>query len=279
MTKRARITISIFCAFANIAVAQIETSDSLQNVRPEVSSDSLFSEVKIDAQCNNADSTFLSVGYFKTAASFYSTLQFDTFPFTVVNSVSRITPLIFTYNPPAYPGMIYNADNFSILGSATSNFYPGLMNKDSGYLGMSFGNDRVKFYVGGIVNKYGFYGGAIRQLGVNSRFTYQLSSPWSFTAFAYYYGRNRMPKMPDGSPMPPSMLGYYDVSRFGGYINYSPSERFGIQVGGQVVERTGDRNHYDVEPIATPYIKVGRGKKKIGIGLPVGQILNGIFGR
>lgn len=279
MTMRTRLTISIFCAIANIAVAQIETSDSLLNVRPEFSSDSLFSEVRIDTQCNDADSTFLSVGYFKTAASFYSTLQFDTFPFTAVNSVNRITPLIFTYNPPAYPGMIYNADNFSILGSAVSNHYTGLMNKDSGFLGVSFGNDRMNFYVGGIVNKYGFYGGLLRQLGVNGRFTYHLSSPWSFTAFAYYYGRNRMPIMPDGSPIPPSMLGYYEVSRFGGYINYSPSERFGIQVGGQVVERMGDRNHYEVEPIATPYIKVGRGKKKIGIGLPVGQILNGLLGR
>ena len=279
MTKRIRIIISIFCAIANIAMAQTETSDSVLNVRSDTFSDSLFSELKIDTLFNNADSTCLSIGYFKTAASFYSTFQFDTFPFTAMNSINRITPLIFTYNQPSYPGMIYNADNFSILGSATSNYYPGLMNKDSGYMGMSFGNDRINFYVGGIVNKYGFYSGAIRQFGVNGRFSCQLSSPWTFTIFAYYYGRNRMPIMPDGSPMPPSMLGYYDVSRFGGYINYSPSDRFGIQVGGQVVERMGDRNHYEVEPIATPYIKVGRGKKKIGIGLPVGQILNGLLGR
>lgn len=88
-----------------------------------------------------------------------------------------------------------------------------------------------------------------------------------------------MPTMPDGSPMPPSMIGYYDVSRFGGYMNYKASERFGIQVGGQAVERMGERNRYEIEPIATPYVNVGKGKKKIGIGLPVGQILNGLLRR
>ena len=88
-----------------------------------------------------------------------------------------------------------------------------------------------------------------------------------------------MPVMPDGSPMPPSMLGYYDVSRFGGYVNYKVSEHFGILVGGQAVERHGPRNYYEVEPIATPYVNIGSGKKKVGIGLPVGQIIYGLFGR
>lgn len=279
MIKRIRIIISIFCAIANIALAQTETSDYLQNDLSEVSSDSLFSKVKIALQCNNSDSCFLSIDNFRATASFYSTFKFDAFPFEGLNSTNGITPLLFTYILPAYTGIICNADYFSILGSVASNHYPGLMNKNSGYLGVSLRNDKMTFYVGGIVNKYGFYGGLLRQLGVNGRFTCSLSSSWSFTAFAYYYGRNHMPIMPDGSPMPPSMLGYYEVSRFGGYINYRPSEHFGIQVGAQVVERMGRRNHYEVEPIATPYINIGRGKKKIGIGLPVGQILNGLLGR
>ena len=75
------------------------------------------------------------------------------------------------------------------------------------------------------------------------------------------------------------MLGYYDVSGFGGYVNYKATEHFGILVGGQAVERHGPRNYYEVEPIATPYVNIGRGKKKVGIGLPVGQIIYGLFGR
>lgn len=49
-------------------------------------------------------------------------------------------------------------------------------------------------------------------------------------------------------------------------------------MGGQIVKRTYN-NIYEAEPIATPYIKVGKGKKKICIGLPLGQILNGLFNR
>lgn len=179
----------------------------------------------------------------------------------------------------AFPGMIYGNDNMLISGDVDVAVYPGMMNKATGALGASIRNGNVRFYAGGIINKYSFYGGLIRQLGVQGSLTYQISAPLSFTAFASYYGRNAMPVMPCGSPMPPSMLGYYDVSRFGGYVNYKVSEHFGILVGGQAVERHGPRNYYEVEPIATPYVNIGRGKKKVGIGLPVGQIIYGLFGR
>lgn len=179
----------------------------------------------------------------------------------------------------AFPGMIYGNDNMLISGDVDVAVYPGMMNKATGTLGASIRNGNVRFYAGGIINKYSFYGGLIRQLGVQGSLTYQISAPLSFTAFASYYGSNAMPVMPDASLMPPSMLGYYDVSRFGGYVNYKVTEHFGILVGGQAVERHGPRNYYEVEPIATPYVNIGRGKKKVGIGLPVGQIIYGLFGR
>lgn len=272
-----RVIMAILCVcVATATLAQIQATDSLRKDTLAV----FNSYVKYE---DNKDSVkislnYPSVGYFGTAAKFYSNITQDTYCCPSI-SFYRTIPLLYTYPTSIYPGMIYNAENFSVLGSVVANDYPGLMMKNTGSVGVSLGNDKLNLYVGGIVNKYAFYGGSLRQLGVNGRFTYQFSSPWTFTAFAYYYGRNQMPIMPDGSPMPPSMFGYYDVSRFGGYINYSPSERFGIQVGGQVVERISGQNHYEVEPIATPYINVGRGKRKIGIGLPVGQILNGIFGR
>lgn len=179
----------------------------------------------------------------------------------------------------AFPGMICGNDNMHISADVDVAVYPGMMNKATGTLGASIQNGNVRFYAGGIVNVYSFYGGLIRQLGVQGSLTYQISSPLSITAFARYYGRNAMPVMPDGSPMPPSMLGYYDVSRFGGYVNYKATEHFGIMVGAQAVERHGPRNYYELEPIATPYVNIGRGKKKVGIGLPVGQIIYGLFGR
>ena len=59
--------------------------------------------------------------------------------------------------------------------------------------------------------------------------------------------------------------------------DYKVTEHIGVQVGGQIVKRTYS-NRYEADPIATPYIMVGR-KKKIGIGLPVGQILQGFLGK
>ena len=190
----------------------------------------------------------------------------------------------YRYVQVSYPicvnlGVIFQGDYMSLTGFVDFNTYPGMMNKEVGSIGATYREEKMHLYVGGIVNKYAYYGGLLRQIGINSEFTYQFSSPVSFTAFAYYYGNNPLPIMPNGEYMPPSMLGYYDVSKFGGYINYSTSERFGIQVGGQVVERMGPQNSYEFEPIVTPYIGVGRGKKKIGIGLPVGQIIYGIFCR
>ena len=78
--------------------------------------------------------------------------------------------------------------------------------------------------------------------------------------------------MANGAPMPPAMIGFYNVSRFGGYVDYGVSENFGVEVGAQAVQTIGT-SKYKPEPIVTPYIKAGNGKVKVKVGLPVGQIL------
>ncbi|WP_301886188.1 hypothetical protein [Bacteroides congonensis] len=98
----------------------------------------------------------------------------------------------------------------------------------------------------------------------------------SATIYAIYY-LSKPPFMANGMPLPPSMLGYYGYTRFGCNVDYKVTEHIGVQVGGQIVKRTYS-NRYEADPIATPYIMVGR-KKKIGIGLPVGQILQGFLGK
>lgn len=175
------------------------------------------------------------------------------------------------------PGIIYNGKYMSVMGNVGVMKYPGLMTIATGSLGVSFRYGNSGFYIGGIVNQYAFHRGLTRQIGIEGRFTTRLSSPLSFTAYATYFGKNPMPLMPDGSYMPPSMLGYYGVNCVGGYVNYSASGHFGMLVGGQAIQRHGPRTHYEIEPIATPYFSIGHGKKKVVIGLPVGQILNGLL--
>lgn len=181
----------------------------------------------------------------------------------------------FTFAPGQ--ASIFRWTNGEFIASGGTTVYPGLMQIDSGALRVfhRFGNFDI--YVGGKVNKYGFFRGIHTQYGVDGSITYNLSPTTSFTAFgAYYFGRPSM--IGGGLPMPPAMVGYYDTSKFGGYVNQSLGERFGVLVGGQTVQQVYTRE-YRPEPIVTPYVKVGTGKKKVAIGLPVGQILHGILTR
>ena len=172
---------------------------------------------------------------------------------------------------------IFRWMNGEFITSGGTTVYPGLMQIDCGVLGLfhRFGN--FDLYVGGRVNKYGYFRGVHTQYGVDGSVTYNLSPTTSFTAFgSYYFGRP--PMIGGGLPMPPAMVGYYDTSKFGGYVNQPLGERFGVLVGGQTVQQVYTWE-YRPEPIVTPYVKVGTGKKKVAIGLPVGQILHGILTR
>lgn len=155
--------------------------------------------------------------------------------------------------------------------------YAGMMQVETGAIGVSQRLGNFSIHIGAIVNKYGWYHGLKTQYGLNGSLQYQISPNVSINIYGMYY-LSSAPLLTYGMPLPPSMLGYYDYTKFGGYLNYNVNDLFGIQMGGQVVRKTY-RTTYELEPIATPYIKVGKGKKKICIGLPVGQILNGLFNR
>ncbi len=81
--------------------------------------------------------------------------------------------------------------------------------------------------------------------------------------------------MANGMPMPPSMMGYYGRSTYGGYLDYRINEHWGVQTGVQTVQQVGT-GKYEAEPIVTPYYKIN---KKVAIGLPVGQILYHVLKR
>lgn len=149
------------------------------------------------------------------------------------------------------------------------------MQIDSGTVGVYQRIGNVTFHAGAIANKYSFFHGLTTQYGLDGSLTYQFSHKISFTAFGTYYFRQH-PMMSGGSLPAPSIAGYFCVSKFGGYINYDASDRVGVLVGGQAVQQLGTQN-YKAEPIVTPYIKFGSGKNKFAIGLPVGQILNGLL--
>lgn len=157
--------------------------------------------------------------------------------------------------------------NAQFIATGDIQIMPGLMEIHSGTIGVNQNIGNLSIYMGGIANKYGYFNGLHTQYGVFGNLQYQFSPKLSFTAFGtYYFGR------PKGFPLLPSMIGYYGVSNFGGYMSYQLNETFGVDVGAQAVQQFGT-NRYRVEPIVTPTVKLG----KVKLGLPVGQILHGII--
>lgn len=166
---------------------------------------------------------------------------------------------------------LYSWSNGSITAIGAEMDMPGLMHIDNGAIRIFQNHDNISLYLGVEANKYGFYQGIHTQYGMTGNLSYYLSPHISFTAYGTYYS-GAPPIMNGGMPMSPGMVGYYQRSTFGGYLNYRINDKSGILVGGQAVQQTGTQK-YQFEPVVTPYFKVG----KVTIGLPVGQILNGII--
>lgn len=166
---------------------------------------------------------------------------------------------------------LYSWRNGLIMATGAEMDMLGLMHIDNGAIGVFQNHENISLYLGVEANKYGFYQGVHTQYGLTGNISYYFSPHLSFTAYGtYYFGAP--PIINSGLPMSPGMVGYYQRSTFGGYMNYRINDRSGILVGGQAVQQTGT-NKYQFEPIVTPYFKVG----KVAIGLPVGQIFNRII--
>lgn len=181
----------------------------------------------------------------------------------------------FTYSPDFYQTAgntdIYQWRTGGLFATGEHQIMPGMMNIDNGTLGLYQNYGNLSFYGGAVVNKYGYFNGLTTQYGVNGNISYHFSGDNYLSLFgAYYFGG--LPYMANGLPLPPSMLGYYSMSNFGGYFHYRLNGNLGVDVGGQMVKQVGS-DHYRFEPIVTPYFKIG----KVEIGLPVGQIMNGMI--
>ncbi len=159
-----------------------------------------------------------------------------------------------------------------VIATGGTRSFPGLMQIDGGTLGIYQSAGNFTFRAGGMVNKYGYFNGLQTQYSLNGSITYQFTPRLSATIFGdYYFGSPS--QMVKSMPMPPSIIGYYGRSTYGGYVDIQINEHWGVQTGVQTVQQIGT-NKYQAEPIVTPYYKIN---KKVAIGLPVGQILYNIL--
>ena len=168
------------------------------------------------------------------------------------------------------PGLteLFRWNSGTILATGTMTQLPGMMNIESGTLGIYQALGNFTLNAGGIVNKYGYFNGLHTQYGLNLNINYQFSTRLSATVFGeYYFGQP--PRMEYGMPMSPGMIGYYGRSSYGGYLDFQINEHWGVQTGVQTIQQVGT-NKFQAEPIVTPYYRIN---KKVAIGLPVGQVL------
>lgn len=158
--------------------------------------------------------------------------------------------------------------NGAIKATGSISKMPGLMQIESGTLGIkqSFGNFSV--YAGAVANKYGYYNGLHTQYGVAGILRYDFSPKASVTASGtYYFGRP--PLMPNGMPMPPAMFGYYRFNSFRITYEYQFNETFGFEFGARVDPGSENLKKYELRPVANPTIKIGGCK----FSIPMGEIL------
>lgn len=161
--------------------------------------------------------------------------------------------------------------NGGLLATGERTLMPGLMQIESGSLGLMQNYGKFSLFLGGVANKYGYYNSLHTQYGVTGSVSFIFSPKLSMTGFGtHYFGKP--PLMANGMPMPPAMIGYYGVSSFGGYVTYQFNETFGMEVGGQAVQQFGTHK-YRFQPIVTPTVKIG----KVRLGFPVGEIMHGII--
>lgn len=164
--------------------------------------------------------------------------------------------------------------NGGIMFAGRTNALKGMMQIDSGEASIYQFIGNLTLQAGGIVNRYGYFHGLHTQYGLTGSITYRFTPQLSATISGEYYW-GQPPRMANGMPMPPSMLGYYARSSFGVQFDYQVNEHWGVQTGVQTVQQIGSGRR-ETEPVLTPYYKLN---KKVAIGLPVGQFLYHILKR
>lgn len=252
---RSRSILLLLATFPVACFSQIENGDSISTVQ------------------NASDSISLgSIGEIENISAPMWPLEYKWIYSPVISPLSPYG-LDQPFNMPVYDytmgqAGLYRWNNGGIIATGGVASYPGMMQIDNGTIGVYQSVGNFTFYAGGIVNKYGYFNGLNTQYGLNGSITYQFTQNLSATIFGDY-NIGTPPRMANGMLMPPSMIGYYERSKYGGYFDIHINDYWGVQVGTQAVQQIGT-NHFNAEPIVTPYYKIN---KKIAIGLPVGQIL------
>lgn len=161
---------------------------------------------------------------------------------------------------------VSNAAMVSWNGGAATAFgttqsMPGLLGIETGGIGLTQSIGNVTFNAVGYAEKYGYFRGLTTSWGFGGSIGWQINDNLSLHAFGQYQTPVR--------GLPPAIMGYTGTTNFGGFFRWKSSGIFGIDVGAQ---NTYDPslNHWRVAPILRPYIELSPGNR---LGIDVGGIL------
>ncbi|MDE7407069.1 MAG: hypothetical protein K2M76_01505, partial [Muribaculaceae bacterium] len=255
-----KLYIHIICLFAALVapmalMAGEEAPDSLASVT-EIRSVSPLPALPYDTLAHHIAPLSVSLGR-------YTDLQSDYIPSKPALTMPRLS-----FSPGQ--AIVTSWHSGAIVARGASNTLPALMRIDSGSLGFYQNVGPLSVHAALLANKYGYFRGLHTQYGVEGSLSYRIAPRLTATMFGTYYFGNP-PVIGPGLPMMPAMAGFYGTSAFGGYMDVDISDHFGMKVGAQGVQHIGT-TRFEPEPIVTPYLKVGSGKNKVQIDLPVGEI-------
>ena len=146
--------------------------------------------------------------------------------------------------------------------------YPGMMQKESGHVGVIAVTDNLDYraYIGAV--KYGSFNSLITSYYIGGDVSYRINPTISLTVFGTYYSRNPYLGM--------AAYPYVQTSNFGGYITISPNSTFSLSLGA--------KSYYDpiikkmeTDPIIAPTVRMGKVRVGIDVGHAAKSYLRSLF--
>lgn len=166
-----------------------------------------------------------------------------------------------------YPGLRWQSGALTPYGQI--NELPGIMRSER--VGFAFMQNvgNVTFGLSAYNVNYGMFREMASQKGISASLEWRLNEHLSLHGFGTYAGRMNSLNGPGFFGNPVNRAGYVDASRYGGFLRYTPNDKWGVDMGAQNQYNMAT-GRWEAAPILRPFVKVNG---KDAIGIDVGGIL------
>lgn len=166
-----------------------------------------------------------------------------------------------------YPELRWSSGVLTPYGEI--NELPGIMRSER--VGVAFMQNvgNVTFGVSAYNINYGMFREMASQKGISASLEWRVNEHLSLHGFGTYAGRMNSLNGPGFFGNPVNRAGYVDASRYGGFLRYTPNDKWGVDMGAQNQYNMAT-GRWEAAPILRPFVKVNG---RDAIGIDVGGIL------